>query len=360
LAVFIACAGLASQTPTEKPATAEFARKREIARKELLKFLPKLELLEDRYANDAEVQLGLGVLYARYATSEQIAEKAEEQWQRVLTLDPNHRPAWATVAIRDTYVQTARRRNLLDRLERRIQNAEQRGVREFTIHRQTSLMQTSIRKDGTGGPELRKKHKPNLHQYLSKGDDKVLVIDDFNGARKQLKGKLDKEVSGPFDTISQGQQHDPGNALYDYLRAYPCLELGNKEAALGAIKQASKKKYLNTYFTETREAVARVLEIARFPQDLRSYITDVYTPFGDFIRGKLWRKGLEPVSRKYQEQQKVTHALEMFEMTRRMAKHISEEPLPYASPYNTALAQSMKGWADKKSKEISGKNKQLE
>ena len=193
--------------------------------------------------------------------------------------------------------------------------------------------------------------------YLADGDEEVLVISDFDATRKELDEKLDKELAADaFDIINQGQQHDPDNALYDYLRACVYLELGDSTATLSAIRKASKKKTLNTYFTETRSAVSQVLELAEFPQELQSHITDVYVPVGNIIRGKLWKKGLESMSREYEEQNKITEAAEILQLTRRMAKHIREEPLPYASSYNTGMAQSMEKRADQREKKISDQN----
>ena len=207
IVVFVTCAGLASQHPTENLSKAEFVRQSKTAENEIRIFLPRLKLLENNYADDAEIQLGLGILYAKYAISKSFEEKAEQQWQRVLRIHPGNRPALATTAIRDTHFYTAKRRHLLDRLESRIRSAERRGVREFRVYRQNPYIQAPIRNGDSATPDSTQQNKSELYHYLSTEDGEFLVVRDFAVARRQLRDKLDQDLAVAFGIINQGQQH---------------------------------------------------------------------------------------------------------------------------------------------------------
>ena len=59
---------LADPTTVEAE-TDTFLQQISIAENKLRQFLPRLRFLEDKYPNDPEIQLGLGVIYSQYATS---------------------------------------------------------------------------------------------------------------------------------------------------------------------------------------------------------------------------------------------------------------------------------------------------
>jgi hypothetical protein len=331
LPIFLVCVGLMEQADINKPPyDVDDMRTRDEARKMIRDWLPKAEPIENKYGGDPEIRLGLGILCARYASSEAISRKARELWLEVLRTDPNNKPVWATLVRRDTYYQTALRNHLLDSLECLIKNAQGRNVEEIVIH-----------------------HNSRLFPLLSQeGDQEAVVVKDFDDVRKQLRAKLDKELIGAFDIVNEGQKHDPDNALYNYLKAHLYFELGNDEAGLNETKLGTQKKYLNTYFTETRRAVAKVLEVGSFPQRLRGYIEDVYAPFGYFLRDEIWKQKLEPLSREYERKREAGRMMEISELTRQIAKQIREEPLPYPSVLNPGLSQSLDQWTIERDKGI--------
>ena len=80
--------------------TKTYMKQKRIAEEKLRQFLPNLRFLEDKYPNDVEIQLGLGVIYSKYATSPDFSARAKEQYNKVLKIDPNNRPAWSIITRR--------------------------------------------------------------------------------------------------------------------------------------------------------------------------------------------------------------------------------------------------------------------
>jgi len=117
VAMIIIWFGLANQQAVVSDSNDAIAYKREDdAERTVKELLPALVALEKKYPNDTEIQLGLGALYSRYATSERFSEKAAEQWQKVLKIDPNNHPAQIAFVKKIGRGTTARRRYLWERL----------------------------------------------------------------------------------------------------------------------------------------------------------------------------------------------------------------------------------------------------
>ena len=74
----------------------EYMQQLRKAEDEFRNYLPKIELLEDEYADDPEFLIGSALLYEKYYTSKVEAEKIDKYWERVLSIDPNHKIALAT------------------------------------------------------------------------------------------------------------------------------------------------------------------------------------------------------------------------------------------------------------------------
>jgi len=357
LVILIMCLGLTNKAVATGLTDVNTLKPWDEAEKKLRELLQELETLEERYPNNMEIQLGLAVLYARYAASEHFATKVEEQWKRVLRIDPNNRPAWATSVKRAIQFHTARREAIIKQLERRIESAQKRGSQQLAISRKISYAQTLIRKDDSLTKVPSQEHEFELFPYLSKGNEEVVVISDFDAALRQLKEQLDKELDSMFGILNQAEKLDRDNALYNYLKAHLYFTLDQSESGLREIRNATQKKYLNTYFTETRHGVSIVLQVVNFPNNLRCHIEDVYSPFGDFIRCAICEKGLEPLSRKHGEQGNNESVIEISELMLKIAKQISEEPLPYPSFINPGLSQELEKRAQEFKKEISQKIK---
>jgi hypothetical protein len=358
--IFIMCLGLINKTVSTGLADINALKPWDEAEKKLHELFPEFQILENKYPNNMEIQLGLEVLYARFAVSEYPATKVEEQWKRVLRIDPNNRPAWAISVTKAIQFNTARRRAIIKQLEGKIENAKKRGSQQLTIPRKISYAQTSIKKDDSITKVPPQEYESDLFPYLSKGNEEVVVINDFDAAIGQLKEQLDKELGGMFGIVNQAEKIDHDNALYNYLKAHLYFTLDKSESGLGEIRKATQKKYLNTYFTETRHAISIVLQTVNFPDNLRCHIEDVYSPFGDFIRREICKNGLEPLSRRYEEQGDNENVIEISELMLKIAKQISEEPLPYSSFINPGISQGLEKRAQELKKEISQKIKNKE
>lgn len=331
LAIFILCAGSANQAMTAVPPDSDAFKEDDEARKKIGQFLPQLQAVEDKYPDDPEIQLGLGILYAKYATSETFTMKAQEQWDKVLKIDPNNKPTLAVSMRRLCQFRTAQRNYVRDWLERTIKSAEKRGAKQVTIYR--------------GSP---------LYSWFQKEGQETVILSDYDAARKQLYQTLDEQLVPIAQTISRAEKRDPNNALYNYLTSHLYFELGQQEAGLEQITAAVEKQYLNTYFTDTRRAVARVLDLAGFPEHLRSHIENVYAPFGQFIGRRIWKAVLEPLAKSYEDQGDLKTAEELYSVILGIAKHIKEEPLPRRSFLNDTLVEAMETWAHQHIDELHG------
>ena len=223
----------------------------------LVEFLPQLKILGEEYPDDTEIQVGLVFLYKSASRHTLIPSYSyDDQIETVLVIDPNNRTVWALKAKGLCNLYAAKRDELVDSLERRIDNAKWRGVEEVTI-RKRSL----------------------LYQYLKEGGEDAVVIRDFDRAIQQLQEKFDAEVPEVLSMLNEGQSIDPDNAFYNYLKAYLYLKLGEKNRVVMEIEEAVAKKYLNFYSIEKNKAMSRVLQEVGFPQPYMGEIVEVYTPF---------------------------------------------------------------------------------
>jgi len=337
VAILIISLGSVNQVVTAESTDAGAFERQDEAEKKVRELLPSLESLEDKYTNDIEIQLGLGVLYSRYATSERFSEKAGEQWQKVLKIDPNNHSAQTAFVKGVGRGATARRAYFLGRLEMRIENAKKSNVKQLTLSRSSPLF-----------PLLRGEA----------GESFVTIT--FEAARKELRVLLDNELRSAITMAAQAQKREPNNAFYDYIKAHLYFELGQREIALKETRNGARKKYLNTYFTEMRGATRKVLAAIDFPEEMRPYILDMYEPFGDFIRGEIWQKQLVPLAKGYQEQGKAQHVQDISTLVLGISKQIRAEPMPYESFFNQSFAQSLEKWAQEHSGAVSANTAQQE
>jgi hypothetical protein len=323
----------------------EYNKQYKNAQDEFLNYLPKIELLEEKYADDPEFLLGSAILYTQYANTERMVKKIDKQWERILSSDPNNKAALATVTIKNTQFYTTRVQTRLDELESKIMSAKKRGVDSITIPYQRSTTRLIQNEGDTFQTSSNVKIQPELYKYFSTGDNKDIVIKDFDAARITLKEKLTTELAESIDLISNAENRDTDNALYNYLKANIYFEIGNSEPALEQVRIAGKKKFLNTYFVESRQAVFKVLELINFPEQMRQYITDRYSPIGPFIIGNIEKKILEPAVTKYEKQGQTDRTEEIFNMASLMAEQIRKEPMPYET-INREYGDAIEKWVE--------------
>jgi tetratricopeptide (TPR) repeat protein len=291
------------------------------AEKKLGEFLPDLRAFGEKYANDVEIQLGLAYLYDQYKgpMPPEGFLSAEEQYEKVLTLDPGNCAAWANSARLLCKRYTATRSAILDELERAITHAEKRGVTQLRIPRGSRVY--DFVEAAKYGPV------------------------DFSVAVEQLRSKLDEEMQPALDTLIKGQARDPNNALYGYLRAHLYFELNEQIGAIQEIQKAIAKEYWSNYAIEISNARSRVLREAGFPEAQRHLIEDWHLVFADFLLGQIWEKGLKRLAKSYETQGDFENAEKMYMLTIGMAKHIKEEPVPYISQTNQKIGESLENRA---------------
>jgi len=307
----------------------EYIKEWRAAEDEFRNYLPKIELLEDEYADDPEFLIGSALLYEKYYTSKVEAEKIDKYWERVLSIDPNNKVALATTIRNDQYWYLQKQSLIFDELDRKIKSAQKRETGSITIKYQMNMgPYTIVRKNGEKILQPAHTSQPQLYKYFAKGDNKDIVITDFDATLVQLKTKLDVELAESLDIISNAEKHDPDNALYNYLKAHIYFKLGYNDYGLNQIKIGTKKEYLKTYYPQIIESVAKVLELIDFPEPLRQFIKASYSSTGLFIRDSILNEDLEPLIAEYGKQDKNETIKEILDMVSMIAQQLRKEPMP--------------------------------
>jgi tetratricopeptide (TPR) repeat protein len=310
-----------------------FVQEMSVAENKLRQFLPRLRFLEDKYPNDTEIQLGLGILYGDYAPSPDFSAKSEEQYNKVLKIDPNNRLVQCIIARRIYGQPMAVHKSGLTTLETLIHVARKENKQEVRIHKDGRLLRWS---------EI---EGPN-----------VMVITDFNNALEQVRRKFDEKLEKKLPVVlaelNIGERIDPQNALYNYLSALLYFELGDNEKAVNQIEEGLTKKYLNNYGIESSKARARVLREADFPQPHRSLIENVY-PILSY--GHMVGKKMDILAKDYKERGSLKDAEKMYNLMIRVAEQAREEPVPYDVMTKEKICRIVEKMANKGIAELHGK-----
>jgi tetratricopeptide (TPR) repeat protein len=312
--------------------TETYMQEARLAEEKIRQFLPRLRFLEDKYPNDIEIQLGLGVIYSKYATSPDFSAKAEEQYKKVLKIDPNNRPARCIIARRLCGQSIAERKSGLKTLETLIQMARKENKKEIRIHKDGRPLRWSERE----GPN-------------------VTVITDFDNAleqfRRKFDEKLEKQLPVVLAEINKGKRIDPQNALYNYQSALLYFELGENEEAVKQIEEGAIKKY-NYYGIEIYKARARVLREADFPQPHRRFIENygIVHAWGNWLVQKI-----DNLAKDYKAQGSLKDAEKMYNLMIRVAEQVREEPVPYDELTTEKMSQGIENLANKGIADLYGK-----
>lgn len=319
LAIFIMCAALANQTLGDGSKDVNTSNPWQAADRKLSEFLPRLQVLGEKHLDDVEIQLGLAFLYSSPSVSAEYSR--EDQIEKVFMINADTHAAWALKAKLLCFQYTAKRRVLIDQLHAMIENSKI-NARELKVPRYSRLYPW-LKELGTG----------------------TIVINDFDGALKLLREKLDSEMLPLLVILKNGEQKDPENALYNYLKAHIYFELGEENKAIREIENAVVKKHINNYVVEEHKATARVLREVGFPENQLSFIVKRITLFADAFRATVWERGLLPLAENYEAQGAIEDAGKIYKLTLRIAEQIRDEPLPYPSGYNEDFSNSLEKWA---------------
>lgn len=322
------------------------------AETELENLLPKLDQIAKAGQHDAELQLGIGELYARpVRIPPGLRLSAEEKLRGVVSIDPGNKPAWALLATEEIMARAAGYRQHLADLERRILGATSRGTGQIVIRRLYSFNAAFVEKNGVRTEVMpAQQHEPALYKYFADGSDEDVIIReaDYGTAREALQSKLGLELRRAVEIVDAGEQVDPANALYNYLRAHAYLVLGQNESAMREIREGAQKERLNTYFAERRDAALTVLRQGGLSDEVSARIADTYEPIGDFINQNLLKPYLRPLSEEYARQGRIQESVETNRMILSIAQQIRQEPLPFPSTYNEGLSNFLTTWAEER------------
>jgi tetratricopeptide (TPR) repeat protein len=271
------------------------------AERQLSGFFPKLRILEDKYRDDAEIQLGLVFLYYMYDTPRDFL--VIEPLENVLTIDPSNRPASALLSKLLCTCYTATRRDLLDQLESVVNDAREGNIETLELYK---------------GSDLR--------QWFKEKNINTVIIRDFELAPQALREKIEEGAPIILAMLNECQSKDLENALYNYLRAHLYFELGEKDKAINEIQGALTKEYLSDHIGEMSKAAARVLREVKFPQRQVELIIGIQHPFAGFLRSNIWERGLARLGKSYEAQRDFKTARRMYRLMISVAKQCQERP----------------------------------
>ena len=318
-------------------------------------YLPKIELLENQYANDPDFLIGSALLYSKYGNSEVVVEKSDQQWERIFSFDPNNKVALA-ITVKDVQFYPERLSLIYDELIRRINSAKAREFGSITIRYQINYGPNKIvEKNGEKILQPAQTSQSRLYKYFSQGNNKDIVISDFESAEVKLKAKLNLELAESLDIIDNAEKRDPDNALYNYLKAHIYFKLGNNDFGLNQIKLGTQKEYLKTYYPQIIQSVSKVLDLINYPESLRQYISARYSSTAQLIRSMLLTDDLEPLINEFYEQKKVEPIKEIINMVSLIKEQIHEEPMP-TEVMQQAYSEIIENWIKKVSSNFSIEN----
>jgi tetratricopeptide (TPR) repeat protein len=264
----------------------------------LEKYSARISALGNKSPNDLEIQEGLLFLYW---FSDDIRYSEEEQWKKILAIDPNNCVAWTKEAQRACYDYSGKHENLLDLLSWLITDAKKRNVERIEFI---------------------------LGEWFADEGIEYIEKEQFDSAVEHMKAKLVIKAQEPLRIISKGESNDPENAIYNYYRAHIYLLLGRREDALKEIERGVAKKYLSTYQDRTSRAAEKILKKVWFPQPHRHFITNDRWPFMDFLAGHIWQGkdygirwlGLSGIAEEYGQQGNFQMAEKIYQLTIAMTK----------------------------------------
>ncbi|HEV56592.1 MAG TPA: hypothetical protein ENN87_03735 [Phycisphaerales bacterium] len=241
--------------------------------------------MADEAPSDVMIQLGVGFLGKLYALAPELGYWGD-RFEQVIRLDPNHCPAYASLARGRAMARGTRRDILTDYVEGKIAYAADVGLQSLRVekvdpHFEVFSAYGRLVEPGPPAPQRR-----SFMPYVEL---------DFEAARQALQNTLNTEAQETLRWLRTVQQKDPENALYDYLIAYLLLELGQPAEALEQMEVGNAKPYLRTYYAEKQAAMKKVLELADVPENEVAALIDTQQPFEDFIATWLWRRGLAAV-----------------------------------------------------------------
>lgn len=297
------------------------------AEKALREFVPELRVLEDKLADDPEIQLGLGLLYAEHGGSADLAARARDRYDRVLAIDPNNKVVRAIIAVSTLGQYLGRRDDLLTDLELQKKYAKTNNLREVRI------------------PE-----RSNLYEWFREQDSGIAVIKDFNDARALICAEVDKDLPNVLSTLEWAEANDPENAFYSYLRAYLWFERNEDEKAVQQIEEGNAKRYLSSYRIEKQAARLGVLREAGFPESHRRFFEDSHPVAGDFS----FSKKLYRLARLHAAEGDLESAERMYKLTIGVADHIEAEQLSYGTGPENGIGPSIRAEANRRLQALRG------
>lgn len=244
--------------------------------------VPRIRQMADEAPSDVMIQLGVGFLGKLYALTPELGYWGD-RFQQVIRLDPNHCPAYASLARGRAMACGTGRDTLTEYVEAKIAYAGDIGQQSLRVekvdpHFEVFLPYGRLVEPGPPAPQRR-----SFMPYVEL---------DFKTARQVVKDTANAEAQETLRWLRTVQQKDPENALYDYLVAYLLLELGRPAEALEQMRAGNAKPYLRTYYAEKQAAMKKVLELAGVPENEVAALIDTQQPFEDFIATWLWGRGL--------------------------------------------------------------------
>ena len=294
-----------SRTPDKAVLEAKALRE---AEEKLREFVPTLSALEKRFSEDPEVLLGLATIYSHYSPDFEYSKRCALLYRKAVALEPSNKAARIGLVQRVVGDFMSQRGQLLLALEFKQQYAMRENLKEVEI-------------DIPWDDEL---YKLLCDLLREQGQEKI-VIRDFNEARVRLCENFDRTKLPPvMAELEKAEKFEPGNAVYNYLRAQLYFDLDEDERGLEELQKGSRKPYFNTYVIETAAARNRVIREVGFPENYRRTIEEnLPLPWGIPAEPKVFM-----IAKQEQERGNPKKAIEIYEAMIRIENQYNEEPIP--------------------------------
>jgi len=342
--------------------------------------ISRLPDLSDKNPSDLDIQLGIALLYDKYgmleepnnetAREEEIfrkgtalyyhdqyllyQKKISTQYNRLFALDPSNRIGLAYRAYKVTRQYTASRQKELGNYDKMIAQRKKLKMEEMKVASDCTLSYLLTEKDegvrkGTG-VRLQRGFRKNTYP---------IIITDFDLARQVLVKRFDAKVAVVLEILEKGEEADPDNALYNYLRAHFYFVLDEKDKAFREVRKGVGKKYLNNYVKDRIEARKQVARRVGFSNDVTKKFLGSHV-FADFMWRDLCIPYIYKYAGEYKQQGKAEEAEEMYIMLMGIANHIREEPVATEShrKFNSNVALKLEEKAVNAIKEIQEASKE--
>jgi tetratricopeptide (TPR) repeat protein len=236
--------------------------------------LQKLMSLSTEFPSDSELHLGIADLRMLYESPPR--RPREEEYQKVLEVDPKNLPAHAMFSYLKYQSLVGKWQENLDYWKGIKENAMQRKSEEVFLLPDDPLCEYL---------------KNDTHIDQERGG--TWTLSEFDKVKEVLLQRCYQEHQNLLKELSKTQELDPDNALYDYIQAALYLNLNMEKEALEEIRKGVNRKYCSIYEKERMKARMYVLEKMNYPWPERADLIMTYFLHSQNFIFAIWTRNPE-------------------------------------------------------------------